>query len=46
MKAADKQRLLEENDIEVKLAAVAQALTREIEVLELKGKIESERSRR
>ncbi len=42
MKATDKQRLLEENDIEVKLAAVAQALTREIEVLELKGKIESE----
>ena len=42
MKAADKQRLLEENDIEVKLTAVAQALAREIEVLELKGKIESE----
>jgi len=42
MKAEDKQRLLEEDDIEVKLTAVAQALAREIEVLELKGKIESE----
>jgi ATP-dependent Lon protease len=42
MKAEDKQRLLEENDVEIKLAGVAQALAREIEVLEVKGKIESE----
>ena len=41
MKAEDKQRLLEENSLSVKLAAVAMALTREIEVLELKGRIES-----
>jgi ATP-dependent Lon protease len=41
MEAEDKQRLLEENDLVVKLHAVAAALTREIEVLELKGQIES-----
>jgi ATP-dependent Lon protease len=41
MKAEDKQKLLEENNLEVKLDAVAMALTREIEVLELKGQIES-----
>jgi ATP-dependent Lon protease len=41
MKAEDKQRLLEENDIGVKLDGVAMALAREIEVLELKGQIES-----
>ncbi len=41
MKPEDKQRLLEENSITVKLDAVAQALTREIDVLELKGRIES-----
>jgi ATP-dependent Lon protease len=41
MKAEDKQKLLEENSVLVKLNAVATALSREIEVLELKGKIES-----
>ncbi len=41
MKPEDKQKLLEENDVEVKLDAVAMALSREIEVLELKGRIES-----
>jgi ATP-dependent Lon protease len=41
MKAEDKQRLLEENDVAVKLDAISMVLTREIEVLELKGKIES-----
>jgi ATP-dependent Lon protease len=41
MKPEDKQKLLEENDLEVKLDAVAMALSREIEVLELKGRIES-----
>jgi ATP-dependent Lon protease len=41
MKAEDKQRLLEENSLVVKLNAVSMALTREIEVLELKGRIES-----
>ncbi len=42
MKADDKQGLLEEDNLEVKLQRVSQALSREIEVLELKGKIESE----
>ncbi len=42
MKADDKQRLLEENDLTVKLDGVAMALSREIEILELKGKIESQ----
>jgi ATP-dependent Lon protease len=41
MKSEDKQRLLEENDIAVKLDAISMVLSREIEVLELKGKIES-----
>ena len=41
MKAEDKQRLLEENSVTVKLDAVAAALSREIDVLELKGQIES-----
>jgi ATP-dependent Lon protease len=41
MKPEDKQRLLEENSISVKLDAVASALSREIDVLELKGQIES-----
>src|SRR5262249_38725535 len=41
MKPEDKQRLLEENSITVKLDAVASALSREIDVLELKGRIES-----
>ena len=41
MKPEDKQRLLEENSISVKLDAVAAALSREIDVLELKGRIES-----
>jgi endopeptidase La len=41
MKAEDKQKLLEESNVAVKLDAVAMSLSREIEVLELKGKIES-----
>ena len=41
MKAEDKQQLLEENSLAVKLDAVAMVLSREIEVLELKGQIES-----
>jgi ATP-dependent Lon protease len=41
MKPDDKQRLLEEHDIAVKLDAVSGALAREIDVLELKGQIES-----
>jgi ATP-dependent Lon protease len=41
MKPEDKQRLLEENTISIKLDAVASALSREIDVLELKGRIES-----
>jgi ATP-dependent Lon protease len=41
MKAEDKQRLLEESSIAVKLDAVSAALAREIDVLELKGRIES-----
>ena len=41
MKPEDKQKLLEENDLEVKLDAVAKALSREIEILEVKGRIES-----
>jgi endopeptidase La len=42
MKPADKQLLLEENDLLKKLEAVAGALTREVSLLELKGKIESQ----
>ena len=41
MKSEDKQRLLEENSLTVKLDAISMVLSREIEVLELKGKIES-----
>jgi ATP-dependent Lon protease len=41
MKPDDKQRLLEENSLAVKLDAVSMVLSREIEVLELKGQIES-----
>jgi ATP-dependent Lon protease len=41
MKPEDKQRLLEEDSLTVKLDGVAMALSREIEVLELKGRIES-----
>jgi ATP-dependent Lon protease len=41
MEAADKQKLLEEDNLVTKLQSVALALTREIEVLELKGQIES-----
>jgi ATP-dependent Lon protease len=42
IKPDDKQRLLEENDVLVKLTAVSTALAREIDVLELKGRIESQ----
>ena len=42
MKPADKQALLEENDLLKKLQAISSALTREISLLELKGKIESQ----
>ncbi len=42
MKPEDKQALLEENDLIKKLQAVAAALTREVSLLELKGKIESQ----
>jgi len=41
VKAEDKQRLLEADSLEVKLDAVAEALAREIDVLEVKGRIES-----
>ena len=41
MKPEDKQKLLEENSLTVKLDAVSMALSREIEVLEVKGRIES-----
>ena len=42
MKAIDKQALLEENDLQKKLVAIEGALAREISLLELKGKIESQ----
>ncbi|MPY86410.1 MAG: endopeptidase La [Luteitalea sp.] len=42
MKAEDKQLLLEEDDLLVKVRAVTQSLNREVELLALKGKIESE----
>jgi endopeptidase La len=42
MKPEEKQAVLEENDVVKKLAAIASSLTREIELLELKGKIESQ----
>src|SRR5690349_9094329 len=41
MRPEDRQKLLEENSLAVKLDAVAMALSREIEVLELKGQIQS-----
>src|SRR5215203_482730 len=41
MKPEDKQKLLEEESLAVKLDGVSMALSREIEVLELKGQIES-----
>ena len=41
MKPDDRQRLLEENSLSVKLDTVSMVLSREIEVLELKGQIES-----
>ena len=41
MKAEDRQRLLEEDSLAVKLDTVSMVLSREIEVLELKGQIES-----
>jgi ATP-dependent Lon protease len=42
LRPPDKQAILEENDIVKKLQAVANALTREVSLLELKGKIESQ----
>jgi endopeptidase La len=42
MTPADKQTLLEENDLLKKLQSIAGALTREVSLLELKGKIESQ----
>jgi ATP-dependent Lon protease len=42
MKPQEKQALLEENDLLKKLEAIAAALTREVSLLELKGKIESQ----
>ncbi len=41
IKPEDKQRLLEQDSLVAKLDLVSTALTREIEVLELKGRIES-----
>jgi ATP-dependent Lon protease len=41
IKPEDKQKLLEEDDLSVKLGAVAAALAREIDVLEVKGRIAS-----
>ncbi|HTM05473.1 MAG TPA: endopeptidase La [Vicinamibacterales bacterium] len=42
MKPDDKQKLLEENDLLKKLQAVHGVVTREVSLLELKGKIESQ----
>ena len=42
MKPAEKQALLEENDLLKKLQTISSALGREISLLELKGKIESQ----
>jgi endopeptidase La len=42
IKPSDKQAVLEEHDVVKKLSAIADALTREISLLELKGKIESQ----
>jgi ATP-dependent Lon protease len=41
MAPKDKQLLLEQDDLVVKLSAIASAVTREVELLEIKGKIES-----
>src|SRR4029453_16843504 len=41
MRPEDKQKVLEETSLAVKLDAVSMALAREIEVLELKGQIQS-----
>jgi ATP-dependent Lon protease len=41
LKPEDKQRLLEEDDVSVKLGAIAAAFAREIDVLEMKGRIAS-----
>ena len=41
MKPPDKQRLLEEDDLVVKLSGLASVLAREVELLEIKGRIES-----
>ncbi len=41
IKPEDKQKLLEEDNLSVKLGAVAAALAREIDVLEMKGRIAS-----
>jgi ATP-dependent Lon protease len=42
MRPAEKQALLEESDLLKKLQAISAALTREVSLLELKGKIESQ----
>ena len=42
IKPEEKQAILEENDLLKKLEAVSSALTREVSLLELKGKIESQ----
>jgi endopeptidase La len=42
MKPEDKQALLEEDNLVTKLQSIAGALTREVSLLELKGKIESQ----
>ncbi len=42
MKPIEKQALLEENDLLTKLETIAAALAREVSLLELKGKIESQ----
>jgi ATP-dependent Lon protease len=42
LRPPDKQSILEESDLVKKLQAVATALTREVSLLELKGKIESQ----
>jgi endopeptidase La len=42
LRPPDKQSILEENDLVKKLQAIATALTREVSLLELKGKIESQ----
>jgi ATP-dependent Lon protease len=42
MKPGEKQAILEESDLVRKLQSIANALTREVSLLELKGKIESQ----